>query len=274
MLCAISIAQQPDDWHAAYHFIAERWGDYPGVVHIIPNAAVIIMALLYGEGDFSRTIQIANMAGWDTDCNVGNVGAIMGVAVGLEGIEWRWREPMNDLLVAASVIGTRNLSDAASDARLMAGLGQQIAGEPAPAAGLRYPFDLPGSTHGFRYRSHLGTVVALRQADHSEGGALRITMRKLKKKGEAQVFVPTYVRPNRLSSNYYGASFSPTIYPGQTVRARLRLPADAPTQLQAGLYVWDDNHDQGHHSPAVSLQPGQWQEFEFPDSGIGWRLPE
>ena len=139
--------QQPDDWHAAYHFIAERWGDYPGVVHIIPNAAVIVMALLYGEGDFSRSIQIANMAGWDTDCNVGNVGAIMGVAVGLEGIETRWREPMNDLLVAASIIGTRNLTDAASNAHLLAGLGREIAGEAAPPVGPRYPFELPGVPH-------------------------------------------------------------------------------------------------------------------------------
>ena len=55
---------------------------YPGEVHIIPNAGIVVMALLYGEGDFSRTIQIANMGGWDTDCNVGNVGAIMGVAAG------------------------------------------------------------------------------------------------------------------------------------------------------------------------------------------------
>ena len=255
--------QQPDDWHAAYHFIAERWGDYPGIVHIIPNAAVIVMALLYGEGDFSRTIQIANMAGWDTDCNVGNVGAVMGVAVGLEGIEQRWREPMNDLLVAASIIGTRNLTDAASNANLLADLGQEMAGESAPQAGPRYPFDLPGSTHGFRSRSHLGTVVALRQVEHAEGEALRVTMRKLKMTTLMACPEPLSLRPDRLSSNYYGASFSPTIYPGQTLHARLRLPADAPTQLRAGLCVWDDNHDQTHHSPTVSLHPGQWQELSY-----------
>jgi hypothetical protein len=40
------------------------------------------MALLYGAGDFSRSIQIANMSGWDTDCNVSNVGTIVGVAGG------------------------------------------------------------------------------------------------------------------------------------------------------------------------------------------------
>lgn len=253
----------PDDWHAAYNFIAENYNDYPGIVHIIPNAAVIIMALLYGHGEFSRSIQIANMAGWDTDCNVGNVGAVLGVAVGLDGIEDRWREPMNDLWVGASIIGTHNLSDAASHSRLLARCGRQLAGESVPDSGARYPFSLPGATHGFQSRSHLGTVVALRQVAQPQDGALRITIRKLKKKGEALIFVPTYLRPDRLSSNYYGASFSPKIYPGQVLKARVFLPADAPKLLQAGLYVWDDNHGVGHHGPSATLVPGQWHVLEY-----------
>ena len=30
---------------------------------------------------------IAATAGWDTDCNVGNIGALMGIKNGLDGIE-------------------------------------------------------------------------------------------------------------------------------------------------------------------------------------------
>lgn len=253
----------PDDWHAAYHFIAEKYGDYPGLVHIIPNAAVIVMALLYSDGDFSRSIQIANMAGWDTDCNVGNVGAVMGVAAGLEGIDSSWREPINDLWVGASIIGTRNLSDCASSAQLIARLGRQLAGEQVPSMRERYCFSLPGSTHGFQSYSNRGTVIALNQTEHPPGGALRITIRKLNKKGEIRVFVPTCLRSDRLSSNFYGASFSPLIYPGQVMRARMYLPEDAPQLLQAGLYVWDDNHAQGHYGEGTALTPGQWSELEF-----------
>ncbi|RLD06420.1 MAG: hypothetical protein DRI32_02575, partial [Chloroflexi bacterium] len=252
----------PNDWRAAYHFIAENYGDYPGLVHIIPNAAVIVMALLYSEGDFSRALQISNMAGWDTDCNVGNVGAIMGTAVGVEGIETHWRDPINEPWVGASVIGTRNLSDPAATSNLIISLGQEISGTGRPARSPRYPFNLPGATHGFQSRSHLGTVVALRQVDRQEKPALQITMRKLKKKGEARVFVPTYFRPERLSSNYYGASFSPKIYGGQVLTADLYLPADAPTQLQAGLYVWDDNADEGHHAIGTPLTPGEWHSIQ------------
>ncbi len=253
----------PSDWHAAYHFIAENYGNYPGLVHIIPNAAVIVMALLYSKGDFSRAIQISNMAGWDTDCNVGNVGAVMGVAVGLDGIENHWREPVETTpWVGASVIGTRNLSDPASTAHLIADLGREIAGEKTSPPRQRYPFELP-TPHGFESRSRLGTVVALRQVEHPQGGALRITIRKLKKKGNIRVFANTYLRPDRLSSNYYGASFSPKIYPGQILRARLYLPPDAPELLQAGLYVWDDNHGEGHHAVGTPLTPGEWHDLQF-----------
>jgi hypothetical protein len=66
-----------------------------------------------------------------------------------------------------------------------------------------------------------------------------------------------------LSSNYYGASFSPKIYPGQVLRARVFLPEDSPEMLQAGLYVWDDNRLQGNHGGDIPLTPGQWHELEF-----------
>lgn len=255
--------QRPDDWHAAYHFIAEHYGGYPGLVHIIPNAAIVVMALLYGAGDFSRSISIANMAGWDTDCNVGNVGAIMGVAVGLSGIEKRWWEPINDVLVAASNIGINNLTDLAAVTRLIVRLGYRLAGQTPPAPPQHYTFRFSGSTQGFQARARRGTIVSLAQTEAQEYGTLRVVIRKLKKKGDAHLFVETYLRPDRLSSNYYGASFSPKIWPGQTLRARLFLPPDNPDTIRAGLFVWDDNHGREYAAPGDLLQPGHWHEINF-----------
>lgn len=257
--------QHPDDWHAAYRFIADHFGydRYPGVVHIIPNAGIVVMALLYGQGDFSRAIQIANMAGWDTDCNVGNVGAIMGVALGLGGIPRHWREPINDVLVTAGIIGARNLLDIPACADLFCALGRQIAGAPPEPARPRYHFTYSGSTHGFQHRGQRGRVIPLRQVEHENGGGLQATVRKLNKKGEVRLFVRTYLRPAELSANYYAASFSPRIYPGQRVRARLYLPAEASEQLLASLYVWDDNHGQSYQNVGLPLQPGQWHELSY-----------
>ena len=89
----------PENWRDCFQYIFENFGydKYPGNCHIIPNIAVMILSLLYGEGDFSDTLSICNMCGWDTDCNVGNVATIMGVRNGLEGIEYeKWRKPIND----------------------------------------------------------------------------------------------------------------------------------------------------------------------------------
>lgn len=253
----------PDDWRACYAYLKSNFGydRYPGAVHIIPNAGVIVMALAYGAGDFTRAVQIANMAGWDTDCNVGNVGAIMGVAVGLDGIEWRWREPMNDLLITASIIGTRNILTIPQCADLFCRLGRQIAGE-TPRSRPRYHFEYPGSTNAFYGEGQRGRVIAVRQSARF-GPALQASIRKLNKKGEIRLFVRTYYRPNDLSGNYYGATFTPLIYPGQTLRAEVYIPDDAPASIQASLYVYDQNHDQRHQAAGQLLTPGQWHTLTY-----------
>jgi len=273
-------AQHPDDWRAAYYHLAANFGydRYGGVVHIIPNAGVVAIGLLYSHGDFSRSIQIAAMAGWDTDCNVGNVGAIMGVAVGLDGIDFdKWRAPMNDMLVASGVIGVRNLLDMPACTDLFHRLGMQIAGDVSPEdAGQltdlqlplpRYHFDFPGSTQGFQSWTSRATVFSLRQfttADARTGrGVLRATVRKLNKKGEVRLFVDTYIREARLSANHYKASFSPTIHPGQTLTAQLFLPADQPQRLRASLYVWDDNNQRIIQGVGQVLTPGEWHTLRY-----------
>lgn len=248
--------EHPEDWRVCYTYLKDNFGydRYPGMVHIIPNAGVVAMALAYGEGDFSRTIQIANMAGWDTDCNVGNVGTIMGVAVGLEGIDWHWREPMNDLLITTSIIGTRNLLTIPQCVDLFCTLGRTLAGEPEQERP-RCHFLYPGSTSNFHAEGKGGRVIELRQ---SAEGTLQASVRKLNKKGELRFYTDTYYRPNVLSGNYYGATFTPLIHPGQTITAEVFVPPDSPIDLHASLYVTDDNHKQIHQSPGKRLVPGEW----------------
>ena len=60
---------------------------YPGNCHVIPNHALMIMAALYAPDDFSRAEAIVCTSGWDTDCNAGNVGCLLGAMLGLDGIE-------------------------------------------------------------------------------------------------------------------------------------------------------------------------------------------
>ena len=258
----------PDDWHACMRHLIDHFGydRYPGAVHIIPNAGVVVMALAYGEGDFSRTIQVANMAGWDTDCNVGNVGAIMGVAVGLDGIDWRWREPMNDLLILASVIGTRNILTIPQCADLFARLGRALAGQksdPPPRFHWRYP----GSTTNFQAEGERGRVIEIRQSfAATDEGTLQASVRKLNKKGELRLYTRTFYRPEELNGNYYGAEFTPLIFPGQTVTAEVYAQPSAPGGLLAGLFVLEEHAGEQYQSPMQPLIPGAWHTLR-------WQIP-
>ncbi|MBE3583900.1 MAG: ADP-ribosylglycohydrolase family protein [Limnochordaceae bacterium] len=58
------------------------------------NGAMVTLALLYGGGDFDRTVQIAVQAGFDNDCNAATAGGIVGTMVGFSALPRRWVEPL------------------------------------------------------------------------------------------------------------------------------------------------------------------------------------
>ena len=82
-------AVSDDDWRKTRQRIVENYGyeKYVGGCHMVPNHALIILGLLYGEGDFQKSLMICNTAGWDTDCNVGNLGCLIGIRNGLAAFE-------------------------------------------------------------------------------------------------------------------------------------------------------------------------------------------
>ncbi|HZJ83046.1 MAG TPA: ADP-ribosylglycohydrolase family protein [Clostridia bacterium] len=66
--------------------------------HTISNAIIVTLALIYGEKDFERTIGIANLAGFDTDCNGATVGSIIGMILGAKRLPEKWINPLNDMI--------------------------------------------------------------------------------------------------------------------------------------------------------------------------------
>lgn len=62
--------------------------------HTISNAMIVCIALLYGEGDFGKSICIAVQTGFDTDCNDATVGSVLGMRNGIDGIGDEWKKPV------------------------------------------------------------------------------------------------------------------------------------------------------------------------------------
>ncbi|MFW6189078.1 MAG: ADP-ribosylglycohydrolase family protein [Planctomycetota bacterium] len=83
------------DAEEAVERIMDELGDYHRV-HTINNAAIVAMALLWGDGDFGRTVGLAVEAGLDTDCNGATAGSVAGAMLGADAIPEHWTEPLND----------------------------------------------------------------------------------------------------------------------------------------------------------------------------------
>ena len=66
-----------------------------GWCHVISNAMIVVAALLYGEGDFGKSICTAVGMAFDTDCNGATVGSILGMRRGIDCIDDYWKKPIN-----------------------------------------------------------------------------------------------------------------------------------------------------------------------------------
>ena len=94
--------------------IHERFNEHSGHdwCHTISNAMIVAAALLYGKGDFGRSICMAVETGFDTDCNGATVGSILGLVKGAKGVPAYWTEPFKDTLHTSIFgIGTVKISD-------------------------------------------------------------------------------------------------------------------------------------------------------------------
>jgi ADP-ribosylglycohydrolase len=85
-----------------------------GWIHAIPNAAIIATSLLWGDGDFGRSITLAVMAGCDTDSNGATVGSAAGAYAGASRLPPSWADPLQDSLrTAVAGVGPARISQLA-----------------------------------------------------------------------------------------------------------------------------------------------------------------
>lgn len=270
------------DWEACYRYIFEHYGydKYQGVCHIIPNIAVMILALLYGKGDFDDTLNICNRCGWDTDCNVGNLGTIMGVRGGLDAIDYeKWRRPIHDFLVCSSVVGSLNIMDipyaASYIAKQAAALQQLELLEPYRTIFEERidscHFEYSGSTHAIRVRSeHLHasdiypdleyTLQNTTESAASGIRSLKVTANIMQGGENLYVYKKTYYGPEDFHDSRYDPAFSPVAYPGQTVHVSAMLP-EYGNEILVSAYAKEQHTQNIYYGEKRSLSKGKWEQL-------------
>jgi hypothetical protein len=96
--------QYPDDWHETWFNLQKKWSSEIGCpdgvykafdIDAKINAAYVTMGLLYGDGDFGKSLDIATRAGQDADCNPSTVGGILGTILGYDKIPAYWKKGLN-----------------------------------------------------------------------------------------------------------------------------------------------------------------------------------
>jgi ADP-ribosylglycohydrolase len=82
-------------WEEAVETIRVRFGQY-GWVHSINNACLIMVGLLWGEGDYAATVGSVVQGGWDTDSNAATAGSVVGTVLGATELPHRFIEPLHN----------------------------------------------------------------------------------------------------------------------------------------------------------------------------------
>ena len=90
----------PTDWKQTWLGVQEKWANDIGCpegvfkpfnIDAKVNAAYVVMGLLYGGGNFTKSLEITTRCGQDADCNPSTVGGILGAMMGYNKIPAYWR---------------------------------------------------------------------------------------------------------------------------------------------------------------------------------------
>jgi len=98
--------QYPNDWKQTWAECEKKWNQdigcpegtlLPYNIDAVINCAYVVMGLLYGEGDFYKTMDISTRCGQDSDCNPSNALAVLGIIKGFSAFPQEYREAIEKI---------------------------------------------------------------------------------------------------------------------------------------------------------------------------------
>lgn len=223
-----SVINKTDSWKHVRRYIADNHGydKYPGNCPMITNHLVVLMSLLMGGDSFQKSISIAVSAGWDTDCNAGNVGCLNGIRLGLSGIDAGadLRGPVKDRMYVVSADGGSCISDAVIETKKLIHRAAALDGIAPEVRPERYSFSFPGSVQGFMKHPDLGLAQAASAVENSMKRygrpGLLVSYAGLGAGTCASVCAETFIDAvprGEEGTSYFEVLASPSLYPTQTI---------------------------------------------------------
>ncbi|KAI2466944.1 ADP-ribosylglycohydrolase [Annulohypoxylon bovei var. microspora] len=290
--------KQDGDWLKTRQRIEDKYGydKFPGFCHVVPNHAVMVMALIYAGTDFGEAMHIVNTCGWDTDCNSGNLGCLVAIMSGLAAFDddgsggsagkvrgaggrLDWHGPLADRALISSADGGYSINNAARIAYDIVDMGRWFTGQESltpPKEGAQFHFSLPGSVQGFRATTTTGKkfadkgrVTVEQGIDENNRTGLAIRVSSLIGEEAVEVTTDTFAPPEVREMEIYELVGSPLVYPGQTIKALVRADSTNTTPVEVSLilkaYTFTDDLET-FTSNSISLSPGH-------NDTLTWTIP-
>jgi len=113
--------ENPRDWKETWFKVHKKWsediGSPRGVYKAFNidakiNSAWVVMGLLFGDGDFTRTFEISTRCGDDADCNPASAGGILAAIKGYKNIPDFWKQGLEEVEDIDFKFTTISLNDA------------------------------------------------------------------------------------------------------------------------------------------------------------------
>lgn len=110
----------PANWKQTWLQVQEKWADDIGCpdgvfapfnIDAKVNAAYVVIGLLYGKGDFTKTLEITTRCGQDADCNPSSAGGILGTILGYDKIPAYWKMGLKEAEAIDFKYTTMSLED-------------------------------------------------------------------------------------------------------------------------------------------------------------------
>ena len=98
--------EDPTDWKRAWRLYNESYSKDVGCPELIlaagnidatMNSAYVAMGLLYGQGDFGKTMEIATRCGQDSDCNPSSAAGVLATMLGYSNIPEKWMPNLREV---------------------------------------------------------------------------------------------------------------------------------------------------------------------------------